>query len=580
MRNAPPRDFNQIFGMPERYEYEYFEEMVDGGGGFKLLTRIYLPKGDGPHPVIVTRTPYASAERGDNNVTGREYAKRGIGYIQQDCRGRGGSEGFYTPNVDEREDGIALYKWLDAQAWCGSIGVFGSSYTALTGWIVADQVPDRVKGFYLSHYGVDRFISLYHSGLFRQDIVSGWIIGNAAEPIRRPERMEGQPPGEQNYPFFLHRPHVEADVAILEHILPYYRDWVTNTNYNDPYWNTGVWGDLKSIPPKVNVPVTIVAGQFDHHQEGTILGYERLNPAVMGNSRLILGSWNHSFQPTPTHHPTVNAMEFSTTADQFRWFYSLLVNNVVPQGEIRVYAVGSDRWVNLDRWPMEAQQHKTFYLSNTRTGNNSKAYRLTDANQRTDAVISYKYDPLNPVFAIGGETNFTSSQRTGSRLQPEPGFRDDVISFVSEPLTENITIAGNIIVKLVANTDVDDTCFAITLSEVGADGNTYNMRTAITTMAYRNAPLENRQTYTPGEKVELTIEATPILWTVKAGSSLRVDVKSSNFPEYSVHSNYAGVWAEQAQTRVANQNIFVGGNNASRLIIPLINLTDVENVSF
>jgi len=139
-------------------------------------------------------------------------------------------------------------------------------------------------------------------------------------------------------------------------------------------------------------------------------------------------------------------------------------------------------------------------------------------------------------------------------------------------LKADMTIAGNVKVSLRVSADVDDTCFAFTLSEVCADGKAYNMRTAITTLGYRNAPLGNRQRYQPGDEVDITIESTPILWTVKAGNALRIDIKSSNFPEYAVHSNYAGVWSEQSQTRIANQSIFVGGNSISCLILPLITL--------
>ena len=42
------------------------------------------------------------------------------------------------------------------------------------------------------------------------------------------------------------------------------------------------------------------------------------------------------------------------------------------------------------------------------------------------------------------------------------------------------------------------------------------------------------------------------------GSRLRLDVSSSDFPQYAAHSNYAGVWADQAETRVAHQTIFTG----------------------
>ena len=550
-------------------QYVYFEEMVPSGeDGIRLLTRIYLPEGDGPFPVVVTRTPYVWGS-GDYIEAGREYARRGIGYIQQDCRGKGGSEGFFSPNVNERADGIALYEWLAEQLWCGDIGIFGSSYTALTGWLVGDSIPDKVKGMYLSHYGVDRHISCFRSGLFREDIMSGWAIDNAEEDIIRPERKPGQAPGENYYDFYLYRPQVEADVNVLGQKLQYYRDWITHTDYTDPYWNTGVWADLKRIPYVIDVPLTIVAGQFDHHEEGTVLGYERLRPEIKARSRLILGSWNHSFQVTPTHVPTANAMEFDINADQFEWFYSLLVKKEEPRGEVRVYNIEADEWVNLDSWPIETASDRTMYLSSETAGDRWNVLALKTSEPQASSV-SYVYDPENPVYAEGGETLFTSSGRRGSLRQSPAGYRDDILSFVSGPLEEDMTIAGNVKVYLKVSTDADDTAFAFTLSEVTPSGEAYNMRTSIATLGYRDGLLKPRVEYRKGTTVVLEIEALPMMWTVKAGNSLRLDIKSSQFPEYAVHSNTAGVWAEQARTVVARQTVFVGGEDGSRVVFPVL----------
>ena len=545
-------------------QYVYFEEMVPSGeDGIRLLTRIYLPEGDGPFPVVVTRTPYVWGS-GDYIDAGREYARRGIGYIQQDCRGKGGSEGFFSPNVNERADGIALYEWLAEQPWCGDIGIFGSSYTALTGWLVGDSIPDKVKG-----YGVDRHISCFRSGLFREDIMSGWAIDNAEEDIVKPERKPGQAPGENYYDFYLYRPQVEADVNVLGQKLQYYRDWITHTDYTDPYWNTGVWADLKRIPYVIDVPLTIVAGQFDHHEEGTVLGYERLRPEIKSKSRLILGSWNHSFQVTPTHVPTANAMEFDINADQFEWFYSLLVKKEEPRGEVRVYNIEADEWVNLDSWPIETASDRTMYLSSETAGDRWNVLALKTSEPQASSV-SYVYDPENPVYAEGGETLFTSSGRRGSLRQSPAGYRDDILSFVSGPLEEDMTIAGNVKVYLKVGTDADDTAFAFTLSEVTPSGEAYNMRTSIATLGYRDGLLKPRVEYRRGSTVVLEIEALPIMWTVKAGNSLRLDIKSSQFPEYAVHSNTAGVWAEQAETVVARQTVFVGGEDGSRVVFPVL----------
>ena len=133
-----------------------------------------------------------------------------------------------------------------------------------------------------------------------------------------------------------------------------------------------------------------------------------------------------------------------------------------------------------------------------------------------------------------------------------------------------MTIAGNVKVYLRVKTDVDDTAFAFTLSEVTPSGEAYNMRTSIATLGYRDGLLKPRVEYRRGDEVVLEIEALPIMWTVKAGNALRLDIKSSQFPEYAVHSNTAGVWAEQAETVKAHQTVFVGGEDGSRVVFPVL----------
>ena len=133
-----------------------------------------------------------------------------------------------------------------------------------------------------------------------------------------------------------------------------------------------------------------------------------------------------------------------------------------------------------------------------------------------------------------------------------------------------MTIAGTVKVRLRVSTDVDDTAFAFTLSEITPDGKAYNMRTSITTLGYRNDLLGKRQTYRRGKKVNIEIVALPMVWTVRAGNCLRLDIKSSNFPEYAVHPNKAGVWAEQADVEIAHQRIFTGSRRNCVLQLPVL----------
>ena len=124
-------------------------------------------------------------------------------------------------------------------------------------------------------------------------------------------------------------------------------------------------------------------------------------------------------------------------------------------------------------------------------------------------------------------------------------------------------------VKLTVSTDVDDTAFVAKIMEVAADGKAYNMRTGITTLGYRNQS-DECQTYTPGDKVTITIDTWDLAWKIQKGSRIRIDLTSSDFPQYSVHSNYAGCWAKQEKVRKAQETVYFGKDAESYIRLPII----------
>jgi predicted acyl esterase len=70
--------------------------------------------------------------------------------------------------------------------------------------------------------------------------------------------------------------------------------------------------------------------------------------------------------------------------------------------------------------------------------------------------------------------------------------------------------------------------------------------------------------------VEVTVEMLPIIWEIQPGSRIRIDISSSDFPQYSVHSNYPGVWSEQTKTRIATQTVHTGKKYPIRVMIPIL----------
>ena len=101
---------------------------------------------------------------------------------------------------------------------------------------------------------------------------------------------------------------------------------------------------------------------------------------------------------------------------------------------------------------------------------------------------------------------------------------------------------------------------------VDPDGTARNYRTSITTIGL-DTP--DAAPYKPGEIRRVSIDMWGICWMVPAGSRIRCDISSSDFPQYSVHTNHAGLWSEQTGTQVAHQTIHMGGATPSAIVLPV-----------
>jgi uncharacterized protein len=119
--------------------------MVPARDGIRLATDVYRPRGAGPFPAILERTPYDKSAPSRSERTAVIAAPRsraevaayfvahGYAVLYQDCRGRYRSEGRFTKYLSEAEDGCDTLCWLVAQPWCnGRIATMGLSYAAHT----------------------------------------------------------------------------------------------------------------------------------------------------------------------------------------------------------------------------------------------------------------------------------------------------------------------------------------------------------------------------------------------------------------------------------------------------------------
>lgn len=526
-----------------------FLSMRDGA---RLKTHIFHMEQDKLSPdntektgfsVILQRSPYPQAEE-LYRTHGEQLARRGFVYVLQWCRGIGGSGGNWNPNENERADGLDTVQYLSSCEWVKNIGFWGDSYLALTGWCMADAVPDKVKGMYLGVYGTERFKSMYEKRSFRPDVFTSWAMKNAGIPVGADYR--------ESYRF---RPQTRVDEALWGIRLPWYEQWITSVRETDPYWQGGFWKLLGEIPEKVKIPVWIREGWYDHHLGSAMEAYAKLNPKAKEHSVLEVGCWNHEsknvLQWCQAEHWRSSEVETMT-----EWFELLLHKEQLPKPDIRLYVIGEDRWIHKVKWPDFTGKNRKVYLSG--------AHLLTRNLDEEEEIYSYFYDPENPVESIGTESMLHDMGRVGSQYQPAPGYRQDVISFLSEPLEEDVLISGRIRVCLTVSSDCEDTAFTAKLMEEKEAGQYVNIRSSITTIAADC----KEASYKPGEKIQVWIEMWDIVWKLSRGKRIRLDISSSDFPQYTVHTNYPGIWAEQKESRVAQQKLFTGGE-ASFIELPL-----------
>ena len=551
-------------------EITLWEEMFPSHDGVKLRTVFARPKKDGAYPTIVMRNCYAG-QYDELVIKCEEFAMRGYGAVAQMCRGTVGSEGVWEPNVNDREDGLFLLNHLEKLDWIRCMGYQGASYLAFTGWVMADAVPSKMKSMFLTVYGTDRHTSAYKDGLFRQDILTAWAKDNAGRPVDA-DYMESAK----------YRPQVEVDEALWGGRLDWYRDWITNTSRSDPYWNGDFWKDLRDIPGKMNIPVFVGEGWYDHHLGSALNGFNALSDASALHSTLRIGPWNHGTQPVINGHKDAENAGSFELGEIFDWFHETLMEEKTPERKIRCYVIGADEWRDFPEYPFPVKNTAEFYLaedgkllkavsaavSDTDSRNPDSHQNGTGICMNAAGSVTYTYDPQNPNPSHGGESLFATWNEIGSLLQPEVNYRPDVVSFVSEPLEKDLTIIGRIEAELFVESDAEDTCFTMQLMEVFENGEAYNIRNGLTTLAYRNGSA-SRLTYEPNTVEKIRITSWDVAWQMKKGSRLRLDISSSNFPEYAVHPNKAGIWSMIRETVPAKQTVHFGKNMPSKVILPV-----------
>ncbi len=519
-------------------------------------------------PVVLIRNPYPRFDRMVKHLWCGVLVRYGFGCIYQDVRGQMASGGEWEPFVNEREDGLDTLAWLTKQAFQdGNLALYGPSYLGAVQWTLADSLPPEVKTLIPIVVTTDFRRAVFERGLFRHETFTAW-----AAMMRDGTMHRGA--GDDYQAALRHRPHAEADAAYFDGPLDWYREWIASPAIDDALWQGEGFAALRATPAGIDVPVLMIGGWYD-----VFFGPQADDFLALGSrdrSRFVIGPWTHGGRPAGVFDlPDAGGglTQWKTVLD---WLGHHLRGDPLaqPASGVANYVMGEARWAERPVWPPPSRTRSWFLEAGPERAGCTVGALATEP-PATVQRIAYRYDPDDPTPTLGGSGMLAfllpgfGGAPPANQWQREPCERADVVSFLSPPIDAPLHLAGSGALHLTVRSDAEDTAFHAKLIEVFDDGRAVNVRDAITSLAFRDGS-GRRQTYRAGETVDLEIPLWPIEWIFRAGSRLRVDVASADFPKYHAHPNRAEPWASVREARVAEQTLELGGASAARLELPIL----------
>ena len=471
--------------------YVKAEQMVAMRDGVRLFTIIYRPKEEQQeYPIMLFRTPYSVAPYGPDEYRkslgpSPLFAEDRYIFVYQDVRGKFRSEGEFEVmkpvkpkpkgalETDESTDTFDTIEWLlaNVQQNNGRVGQWGISYP---GWQTVMGMVDAHPALKASSPQAspsDMFIGddFHHNGAFRFMYTFHWLAFNAAtrsglQAKRDPAVFQyGTPDG---YQFFLDLgPIANVNKRYFKNQVPTWNEYMQHETY-DEYWKKrNALRYLKDI----RHPVLHVAGWFDAEDfYGPMSIYYTLEKETPNNaSTLVVGPWRHGGWASESGESLGDIQFGSKTAEHYRreiefpfFRYHLKGEGEGKPAEAIVFETGSNKWMSYDQWPPKDSVQKNLFL---RSDGRLSFSPTSDSSPA--AFDSFLSDPDKPVpfsaeiRTTQGHTWMVEDQRFASR-------RPDVLVYESEPLEEDVLIAGPIIASLHVSTSGTDADWIVKLIDV------------------------------------------------------------------------------------------------------------------
>jgi hypothetical protein len=569
-QQAPAEPPKEDYVKAHYTKYEYRIPMRDGK---KLFTSVYVPKDDSQkYPILMDRTPYSVGPYGEDAYKkslgpSEEFQKAGYIFVYQDVRGRYMSEGEFVemhPHIDDKKSSADVDDSSDTYDTIefllkhvpnnnGKVGIWGISYPGFyTSASIIDSHP-ALKAASPQAPMTDLFFTddAYHGGAFM--LAANFGFYSSFKPMPEPSTPKNSLPFDfgtpDGYEFYLRAGNTRnLDKLYLKGTNFLFNDQLSHTTYDD-YWKAR---DLSRHMKNIKCAVMTVGGWFDGEDLSgpfkTFHAIEQFNPGLPNS--LVVGPWVHGgWVTTDGDHLgdvkfDAKTSEYFRANIQFPFFEYYLKGKGTGVPKAWVFETGTNVWRRYDSWPPAKAQTKTLYL-------HAGGKLSFDPPSEKESADEYVSDPAHPVPFINymatavPQRYMVDDQRFASR-------RTDVLVYTSEPLTEDVTLAGPVSPKLRVSSTGTDSDFVVKLIDVYPndfpdDEAANTSKRVIGTPAVRmggyqqllrgepmrakfRSSWEKPEALPLGKMVEVNFSMPDVDHTFRRGHRIMVQIQSSWFP--------------------------------------------------
>ncbi len=545
-------------------KYEYQVPMRDGK---KLFTSVYVPKDQSKkYPIMMDRTPYSVAPYGADKFKGSLgpsslFLHDGYIFVYQDVRGRWMSEGIFremTPELEQHktnqdvDEGTDTYDTID---WLiknipnnnGKVGVWGISYP---GFFTTTSLLSRHPALVAASPQAPM------SDLYRDDAFHNgayMLVANFSFYPFFTNRQDGTPTQrrgfgfnygtEDGYEFYLKLGALKHtnDKKWYNDTVRLWSEMIDHPNYDEHWKERNVLPHLHDI----KTAVLVTGGWYDAEDlYGAINTYKTLkkdNPATP--IYFTMGPWVHGgWSRGPGDH--LGDVDFGGATGpfyrekiEFAFFSHYLKGTSLDLAPVSTFQTGVNQWKTYKQWPPKEAEDKNLYFL---PGGKLSFDAPKNADDSNDAFIS---DPNKPVpFTNDITMDMKREYMTGDQRFAER--RPDVLTYQTDVLDKDVTLAGNIWANLKVSTTGTDADWVVKVIDVYPDSaknsqfsNKETMMSHYEQMVrseamrgkFRNG-FDKPAPFVPGQVTPVNFELQDVLHTFKKGHRIMVQVQSTWFP--------------------------------------------------